>query len=334
MQVQLRLQAEAAACRWATASPPCRPPCALNTSGRCGTLHDQAEPFRQRVEAGASGRAAVLATLGSLRRPRTGPALPATPATPGPVPGSAGALAAPALELLVDDADAEPEADPGVVVRDVGIRGPRVLETQGGRSRTCRRRSRGGRHRLRSRTARRRARRRSSCASQADIEARAAGAIDGPSSRSGWRSSNTRWGRFVAPPHPARSAGVNPLACSPLADLLGGRASGECEAAARAVTRASVPSVAANSRKPPGSRAGSGRPRTASPRAPWPAPPPPRSSRAAPRRRRRPEVADGEGQVKTPLSCALISGHRLGRAEEARHGSGAAKSMGTASARS
>ena len=140
VQVQLRLQSEAARMmRDGLASMP--PAMRVEYERQMRELHDQAEAFRQRVERRrAMTEQSVLATLG------------VSSATPGP--GTTVAMATvpspmPALpsgpELLAPEEGpplrpwtfwsmppSETVADPRSVVRDVGIAVARVLETQGG----------------------------------------------------------------------------------------------------------------------------------------------------------------------------------------------------------
>ena len=131
------------------------------------------------------------------------------------------------------------------------------------------------------------------------------------------------------PPHRGRAAPA-----ARVRGELGGR--GRVRQQQAAVSTASVPSVTANSRK---------RRRRAllevveheqrRAQRPWPARPRPRGSRGAPRRRARPRSSRRPAtSVKTPLSCALMSGTGGGAPDQPRQPRAPTKSMGTASARS
>jgi len=144
VQIQLRLQAEAARMLMGYGIASMPPAARVQYERQMRELHDQAELFRQRVERRRQmAEEAVLATLGvTSPSPAPSGAVPATNValTTGP------AEAAPRPAYPVIDQGPplrpwsfwtmplpEPEADPGAVIRDVGVMVARVLETQGGR---------------------------------------------------------------------------------------------------------------------------------------------------------------------------------------------------------
>jgi hypothetical protein len=139
VQVQLRLQAEAARMMGdGLAGMP--PAVRVEYERQMRELHDQAEQFRQRVERRrALAEQSVLATLGLA----TSAVVPATPVAvtvePAATPAQAGSM-----EVVEETSpirpwsfwslpQPEPVPDPGGVIRNVGVAVARVLETQGGR---------------------------------------------------------------------------------------------------------------------------------------------------------------------------------------------------------
>jgi hypothetical protein len=147
VQTQLRLQAEAARILMGDGLASMPPAARIEYERQMRDLHDQAELFRQRVERRRQmAEEAVLATLGVT--PPAAPVPAGAPAGAGTVPVAAAAAPEssprPAFPVIQRGAplrpwslwtmpDAEPAADPAVVIRDVGIVVARVLETQGGR---------------------------------------------------------------------------------------------------------------------------------------------------------------------------------------------------------
>lgn len=142
VQIQLRLQAEAARMLMGDGLASMPPAARVEYERQMRDLHDQAELFRRRVERRRQmAEEAVLATLGV-----TPPSAPA-PAGAGAVAVAAAAPDAPprpALPVIERGAPLrpwsfwtmpplEPVVEPGTVIRDVGIVVARVLETQGGR---------------------------------------------------------------------------------------------------------------------------------------------------------------------------------------------------------
>jgi hypothetical protein len=131
VQTQLRLQADAARILMGDGLASLPPAARVEYERQMRELHDQAELFRQRVERRRRmAEEAVLATLGVTASPAlVGGAAGAVPvaATSGP----SGVSLRP-WSFWTRPA-AEPVADPGVVIRDVGVVVARVLETQGGR---------------------------------------------------------------------------------------------------------------------------------------------------------------------------------------------------------
>jgi hypothetical protein len=147
VQVQLRLQSEAA--RMMSDGLASMPPTVrIEYERQMRELHAQAEAFRQRVERRrAMTEQAVLATLGvssaaAGSAPPSGPAAAVSMVTsPSPRPTPSVGLPS---EPLEEDPPVRPwnfwsvpppelTAEPGNVVRNVGIAVARVLETQGGR---------------------------------------------------------------------------------------------------------------------------------------------------------------------------------------------------------
>jgi hypothetical protein len=147
VQVQLRLQSEAA--RMMSNGLASMPPTVrIEFERQMRELHAQAEAFRQRVERRrAMTEQSVLATLGVSSAapgsaPPSGPTAAVSMATsPSPRPPSSVGLPSEPLEEgppvrpwnFWSPPPPEPVAEPGNVVRNVGIAVARVLETQGGR---------------------------------------------------------------------------------------------------------------------------------------------------------------------------------------------------------
>jgi hypothetical protein len=142
VQIQLRLQAEAARMLMGDGLASMPPAARVQYERQMRELHDQAELFRQRVERRRQmAEEAVLATLG-VTSPSPAPSS-AVPATNVALTTGSAALR-PAYPVIEQGPPIrpwsfwtmplpEPEAEPGAVIREVGVMVSRVLETQGGR---------------------------------------------------------------------------------------------------------------------------------------------------------------------------------------------------------
>jgi hypothetical protein len=139
VQTQLRLQAEAARMLMGDGLASMPPAARVEYERQMQELHDQAELFRQRVERRRQmAEEAVLATLG-VTTPSAGAGAVSVAVTTSPEPSPLPAF--PVIERgsplrpwsFWTTPREEPAVDPGVVIRDVGIVVARVLETQGGR---------------------------------------------------------------------------------------------------------------------------------------------------------------------------------------------------------
>ncbi|MET0555745.1 MAG: hypothetical protein ABW221_22085 [Vicinamibacteria bacterium] len=142
VQVQLRLQAEAARMLMGDGLASMPADARVDYERQMRELHDQAESFRLRVERRRqAAEQSVLATLGVASPSQA--LVPATSATTASAPMAEAPMpspAAPAAEgpsiqpwSIWSTPHPEPVADPSEVIRNVGVAVARVLETQGGR---------------------------------------------------------------------------------------------------------------------------------------------------------------------------------------------------------